>query len=358
MALLLSQYFVDEKDQPLNGKSALIRPLAAPATRAGLCALGLACATVMASAAPVAPVKAPVHMPQGAFLRAPSPDVTHLVTQVKSDHAVAVRYARLFHLPVKMVPLAFGQLHLKKLTNDHIMQVHFVRQGDKAEQLIYKPRRVKAGTPVYCLPDGTPLLVRVCGNPIRTRVSPEYYSSVPVPDFDASETLTPAPTALGSETASGPPTVNVAPPLAPLDPAPVVAAEGVLPPAELPIAPALPPAGLTTASLPPVYAWAHGPSGLFGLAGLPALFPIIGALGHGSAGSSDITPLTPITPVTPGGGPQPQPVPTPLPLPTPNGPTGGPVADVPEPGVVSLGVALALLGAGSLARRRSRRASH
>ena len=153
-----------------------------------------------------------------------------------------------------------------------------MRQGDKAEQLIYKPRRVMAGTPVYCLPDGTPLLVRVCGNPIRNRVSPEYYTSVPTPKFDPSETLTPAANT-GSETAAAPPNVNAAPSATPLDPAPVVAAEGVLPPAELPIAPALPPAALSAASLPPVVAWAHGPSGLFGLAGLPAALAGLGARG-------------------------------------------------------------------------------
>ena len=65
-------------------------------------------------------------MPQGAFLRKPSPGVDALVQQVKSDPTVAVRYARLFHLPVKMVPLAFSQLRLKPLTEDHILQVHYV----------------------------------------------------------------------------------------------------------------------------------------------------------------------------------------------------------------------------------------
>ncbi len=338
----------------MNGYTVLTRPHIAKAFQLAIFSLGGSCAAMMAFALPVAsikaPVTAPVHMPQGAFLRIPSPDVAHLVAQVKADPRVAVRYARLFHLPVKMVPLAFAQLHLKKLSNDHIMQVHFVRQGDKVEKLIYKPRRVMAGTPVYCLPDGTPLLVRVCGNPIRSRVSPEFYSNIPVPEFDASETLTPVPTADSSTAAAGPGRVVITPPLAPLEPIPVVDAESVLPPTALPVAPSLPPEGLKIASLPPVYAWAGGPNGLFGLAGLPAaLLPFINT---GGRNAPNVAPLVPpvITPVVPGG---------PLPLPPPITPTGGPITDVPEPGLISLGATLLLLGAGGLARqRRNRNAAH
>lgn len=337
----------------MNGNTVLTRPHIAKAFQFAIFSLGGSCAAMMAGALPVAPIKAPVaapiHMPQGAFLRAPSPDVAHLVAQVKADPRVAVRYARLFHLPVKMVPLAFAQLHLKKLTNDHIMQVHFVRQGDKVEKLIYKPRRVMAGTPVYCLPDGTPLLVRVCGNPIRSRVSPEFYSNIPVPEFDASETLTPVPTADSSTAANGPGRVVITPPLALLEPIPVVDAESVLPPTALPVAPSLPPEGLKIASLPPVYAWAGGPTGLFGLAGLPlALIPFIHTGGGNAPSVAALIPPV-VAPIVPGGT---LPLPTPI---TPIGPTGGPITDVPEPGLISLGATLLLLGAGGLVRRRRSR---
>ncbi len=341
----------------MNGNTALTRPQIAKAFHTAIFSLSGSCAAMMASALPVAPIKAPVaahvHMPQGAFLRAPSPDVAHLVAQVKADPTVAIRYSRLFHLPVKMVPLAFAQLHLKKLTNNHVMQVHFVRQGEKIEKLVYKPRRVMAGTPVYCLPDGTPLLVRVCGNPIRPRVSPEFYSNIPVPEFDASETLAPIPTADSSTASTGPGRVVITPPLAPLEPIPVVDAEFVLPPTALPVAPSLPPEGLKIASLPPVYAWAGGPSGLFGLAGLPAaLLPFINTGGKNAPTVAALVPPI-VTPTTPGTGT------LPLPTPTPITPTGGPIADVPEPGLISLGAALLVLGAGGLERRRrSRRAAH
>ncbi len=296
--------------------------------------------------------QASAHMPQGAFLRQPSPGVTSLVQQVKSDPTVAVRYARLFHLPVKMVPVAFSQLRLKPLTEDHVLQVHYVSTKENTgEKLVYKPRRVKRGTYVYCLPDGTPLLIRVCGNPIRSRVSPELYTAIPVPDFTPGESLL-QPLPGSSFTGNVPPDRGFVPPSVPLPVISVVLAENVLAPTELPLVPpSLTPAQAKTESLVPPYQWVHGASGLSGLAGLSplALLPFVhfgGGSGpvpvlNAAAPINTVTPLTPQTPGTPG---------TPgVPI-TPQSPPPG-IALTPEPGTLAFAMTL-LLGAGWLSGRR------
>lgn len=311
--------------------------------------------------------QASAHMPQGAFLRQPSPNVAALVRQVKSDPKVAVRYARLFHLPVKMVPLALQQLHLKNLTEDHVLQVHYVAAGDsQGDKLVYKPRRVRRGTSVYCLPDGTPLLVRVCGNPIRSRVSPELYTAAPIPDFTPGEALVP-PTAASSVAEGVPMGRAIVPPETMLPVIPVVLAENVLGPTELPIAaPTLTPPELKAASLPPVYHWVHGGPGLVGLAGPLALLPLL-AMGGGHS-HSGILPLAPPTgvstiidtaetPVLSG---------SPLPIQTPGAPgitpgaPGAPIITpqgpslVPEPGSITFAITL-LMGAGWITRRKRKK---
>ena len=330
----------------VKGTPVLSLRLGSLAACAGFLAANACLSGPPASAQSVSPTNTPLHMPQGAFLHAPSPDIARLVRQVKSDPAVAVRYSRLFHLPVKMVPLAFEQMHPKKLTADHVMQVHYVKNaGTDTEELVYKMRRVKAGTSVYCLPDGTPILVRVCGNPIRTRVSPEFYTNAPVPNFNAHELLLPRPTADSSTDL-----VTDAPrsPLLPDVPLPlltVVPAADVLPVTLLPAAPGLPLASLRTASLPPVYSWAHAPSGLFGLGGLPAL-GLLSLIDTGRHGT--VTPVSPISP---------QPIIPPSPTPgTPTTPIIPvvpivPIASVPEPGVLVVGL-ISLLGAAYMRTRR------
>ena len=304
------------------------------------CRIGLLLASISlcgyaATAQSVHQTQASAHMPQGAFLRQPSPNVAALVRQVKSDPKVAVRYARLFHLPVKMVPAALEQLHVKNLSADHVLQVHYVA-ADKShgDKLVYKPRRVKKGTPVYCLPDGTPLLIRVCGNPIRSRVSPELYTATPVPDFAPGEALIP-PTASSSVAMGGPSGRVIVPPTTMLPVIPVVLAENVLGPTELPIAaPTLTPPQLRTASLPPVYHWVHGGPGLVGLAGPLALLPLLGMGGH--SGHSASLPAVPITgvstiiPTTGTTGESPVLTESPLPVTTPNVPVGSLPGQTPE----------------------------
>ena len=103
-------------------------------------------------------------MPAGAFLRQPAPDVQSLNRQVQRDPLVCGRYARLFNMSPEMVRAAFAKMRLTRLSQDHVYAVHYVHTG---ETLGFKVRRVRKGTPVYVLPDGTPALVEVCGNPVR-----------------------------------------------------------------------------------------------------------------------------------------------------------------------------------------------
>ena len=230
----------------------------------------------------------------------------------------------------------------------------FLRKRTNGEKLVYKPRRVKRGTFVYCLPDGSPLLIRVCGNPIRSRVSPELYTAIPVPDFTPGEALL-QPLPGSSFDPHVPIDRGFVPPSVPLPVISVVLAENVLAPTELPLVPpAMTPPQLKTASLPPVYEWVHGSSGLSGLAGLSplALLPFL----H-FGGNSGPVPIfhsaAPVNTITPGG---PFTVPTPvipgtpvIPV-TPQSPPPG-VQVTPEPGTLTFAMTL-LLGAGLLSGRR------
>lgn len=326
------------------------------AVSAGFLAASSCLSSLPASSQNALHTKTPLHMPQGAFLRNPAPDVAHLVQQVKSDPAIAIRYSRLFHLPVKMVPLAFEQMHLKKLAADHIMQVHYVKGGLPAkEELVFKMRLVRAGTPVYCLPDGTPILVCVCGNPIRTRVTPEFYNSAPVPNFNPRERLLPRTPAISS-TAINPdvPRLALVPPT-PLPVITIVPATDVLPVTLLPIAPALPPAALRAASLPPVYTWAHHHNDFSGLGGLPFL-GLLSLLDSGQhRGIVPVVPISPlpVLPSAPSLSPSPSSG-TPPVIPTvPVTPIIVPLANVPEPGVLTVGL-VSLLGAWYVRYRRRR----
>lgn len=301
----------------------------------GLPAVGFVLASLSAQAQFVTLTNAPIKMPQGAFLRRPAPDVVNLVKQVKSDPTVAVRYARLFHLPIKQIPLAFEQLRLKPLTSDHVMEVHYVKAGEKkeGEKLVFKPRRVKKGTQVYCLPDGTPLLVRVCGNPIRTRVSAAMYIAGSIPDFKASETLIPRPVVASSTSLHIPVERSVLSPVPQSPVIPVEEAANVLPVIALPtVPPHLPLSALKITALPPVYHWVRREKGLWGVAPL-ALVPLL------KFGFTD--PVLP--PLTLGGNPLVPPGNT-TPLNTPQ--------TTPEPGTITLAAAFTLSAGFLFARKR------
>ncbi len=103
-------------------------------------------------------------MPRGSYLRSPVGSVASLVQQTKSDPLVMERYSRLFHMAPPLVRGAFTQMRLTRMKKDQISRVYYVHPDEK---LGYRIRRVKKGTLVFVLPDGSPALVQVCGNPMR-----------------------------------------------------------------------------------------------------------------------------------------------------------------------------------------------
>ena len=103
-------------------------------------------------------------MPRGAYLRHPAPTAAALCLQVKSDPLVMERYSRLFRMTPPLVRGAFAQLRLSHMKSDQISRVYYVHPDEK---LGYRLRRVKKGTLVFVLPDGSPALVQICGNPMR-----------------------------------------------------------------------------------------------------------------------------------------------------------------------------------------------
>ncbi len=235
------------------------------------------------------------HLPPGSYIRQPAATVEELVSQVQNDPVVAARYARLFHMSPEAVRLAFRNLRRSTLTHDEVMRVYYVH-GDK---LGYKLRRVRAGEPVFSLPNGAPVLVAVCGNPLRATLLPPSLA-LQIPDFSPTEEVE-----------------TVSPPFPP------VIAERLEAPAPFPIGPVVPPvlAEVTpnfveeTGVIPPVVTAA------------PNLFPLL---------------LLPFLAFIPGGGGGTPSFPGPPPPPTP-------VPAVPEPSAYALmacaGVGLVLFRA-------------
>lgn len=142
-------------------------------------------------------------MPPGAFLRHPVADVSALKRELNRDNLAVTRYSRLLRLSPAMVRTTFAGLHLTRLQRDMLLSVHYVHAG---ETIGSKVRRVRKGTPIFALPDGTPFLVKVCGNPLRggdprvqLRLRPSDREGPPevaraadpddVPDFDPTEPL-------------------------------------------------------------------------------------------------------------------------------------------------------------------------
>ena len=270
-------------------------------------------------------------MPPGAFLHQPAPDITALNRQIQKDPLVAKRYARLYNMSPDMVRSAFSKMRLSTLTEDHVYQVHYVHPG---EIIGYKVRRIRKGTAIYRLPDGTPALVRVCGNPIRAKqpkavkgahiVAPELGQTESALDFQPYEpleaTMMPSP-----EPSFGP---RVGEPYTGFTESPDVAAE-------IPLVPVLAPA---VSAVHAVSSFANAVPILGALGALGGL----GALASGSGGNGSGG-----VPIIPGGGSG-----------TPPGNGGGPVVtppaapSTPEPNSVFLALALISSGGVSLIQRR------
>lgn len=266
-------------------------------------------------------------MPPGAFLHQPATTVEALNRQVQTDKLVAERYARLYGMSPEMVRSAFSKMQLSTLNEDHIYEVHYVHPGEK---IGFKLRRVRRGTPIYRLPDGTPALVRVCGNPIKaTRPKAVKGAFLRAPEPGAPET------ALDFQ------------PYEPLEtlvtPSPVPSTEmrvgepysGFTPltdlpgPEEIPITPEiLTPETIVPAAVNTVRSFSSAAPILGALGAIGGIAALAGGSGGGGGGGGAIIP--------PGGG---------------GGGGVGPVA-TPEPNAVFLGLALLSSGGATMIMRR------
>ncbi|MCW3100960.1 MAG: hypothetical protein JWL77_6578 [Chthonomonadaceae bacterium] len=266
-------------------------------------------------------------MPPGAFLHQPAPNVAALNRQVQTDRLVAERYARLYGMSPDMVRSAFSKLQLSTLSEDHIYEVHYVHPGEK---IGYKLRRVRKGTVIYRMPDGTPALVRVCGNPIRAthpkavrgafRRAPEPGQPESALDFQPYEPLE----ASASPSPVPSPEMRVGEPYTGF--VPLTDLPG---PTEIPFTPdVLSPATAAATAVHTVSSFAGAAPILGALGALGGVAALAGGSGGGGGGGGGII-------IPPGGG----------------GGGVGPAA-TPEPNAVFLGLALLASSGGILVLRR------
>lgn len=265
-------------------------------------------------------------MPPGAFLHQPAPNVAALNRQVQTDRLVAERYARLYGMSPDMVRSAFSKMHLSTLAEDHVYEVHYVHTGEK---IGYKLRRIRKGTAVYRMPDGTPALVRVCGNPIRAthpkavrgafRRAPEPGQPETALDFQPYEPLEAAvePSPVPS------PEMRVGEPYTGFVPLPELPA-----PTEIPVTPSvLTPATAAATAVHTVSSFASAAPILGALGALGGVAALAGGSGGGGGGGGIVPPIN-------GGG------------------GGVGPAATPEPNAVFLGLALLSSGGATLLLRR------
>ncbi len=278
-------------------------------------------------------------MPPGAFLKQPAPSVAALVNQLRRDPATCIRYSRLYNMSPEMVRTAFAAMRLERLPQDRIFKVHYIHPG---ERIGYKLRRLKRGTEVYAMADGTPILARVCGNPLvkgaalpravlgASHTAPKLIGPENVPDFDATEAV---PGSLN-------PALDMPDMLRSVQPASdFVEVPSVPVPAILPT-PVVPAGALGPAAVAHVGGFAGG-AGLFALP-LAAL-GILAASGSGGGGGGGV--------VGGGAGTPPAVIP-----PVFVGPTQGNVTPTPEPGSLTLMAGASIASCAVLRRRiRSRR---
>lgn len=131
--------------------------------------------------------RAAPHLPRNSYLRQRVHTARELNRQLRTHPAVLIRYARTFNMAPVLVRMAFQQLRLSYLPADRTLQVHYVLHG---EIIGYRVRRIRHGTPVFVLPDGTPVLLRICGNPLRADLKVQTpQTSPPELRLDSERTL-------------------------------------------------------------------------------------------------------------------------------------------------------------------------
>lgn len=154
-------------------------------------------------------------LPPHSFLRRPVHSAQELNRQLETDGFLTTRYGRCLNMSPAMVRMAFAELKLVPLKEDRVMRVYGVVVTDRGERYGYKRRRVKKGTPVYALQDGTPVLLQICGNLVVKET--DFRSSPDVtlhntPTFNPYELEAAQPVPPEEVTAGGVPKANAASP--------------------------------------------------------------------------------------------------------------------------------------------------
>jgi hypothetical protein len=141
-----------------------------------------------------------IHMPPGSFLPLPARSRNEVLQQVTRNSALARRYAHAFHTTPAAIIRTFGRMHLIKLRQDLVGPILYVHPGERIGMRI---RRLRKGTNIFVSPEGTPILVQICGNPLNSRVPlAAAPSDTFVPDFQPYEPI---------EAPFGGPTIAVGP---------------------------------------------------------------------------------------------------------------------------------------------------
>jgi hypothetical protein len=132
-------------------------------------------------------------MPPGSYLHRPASTARELAQTVDGDHVTLQHYTRVFHTPPAEIVTAFSHLRPARLQNDGIYRVFYVGADGREG---YRLRRVRKGTPVWQSPNGTAMLIQVCGNPIGSRpvdaianAGAQVGRLSTVPDFEPDEPL-------------------------------------------------------------------------------------------------------------------------------------------------------------------------
>lgn len=107
------------------------------------------------------------HMPTGSFLQSPARSRQELCRELQKDKLVRKRYSRVFQATPQNVIASFKTLHLARLPQNRKFKVYYVHKG---EVIGYKVRTIKRGVEVFALSNGEPVLLGVCGNPLRNKL--------------------------------------------------------------------------------------------------------------------------------------------------------------------------------------------
>lgn len=117
-------------------------------------------------------------MPYGSYLVRPTNTRQGVVRQYRTEPKVRSAYDQVLESASEVL----RSLRQKRLTKSHVMLVFYNHNGE----LGYHVRKVRRGSKVWVSPDGTPILMVRCGNPIRTRPVPfgSRYEEPEVPTYN------------------------------------------------------------------------------------------------------------------------------------------------------------------------------